>query len=70
MCYIDTQGISAPSNKPIDRTIKYPPLEVKKMKAFTDLERTELKEIIIEVLDEWSNKQYNESDEWLYRGTY
>tara|TARA_R100000458_G_C8111000_1_gene133766 strand:+ start:57 stop:269 length:213 start_codon:yes stop_codon:yes gene_type:complete len=70
MSYIDTQGISAPSNKPIDRTIKYPPLKVKKMKAFTDLERTELKEIIIEVLDEWSNKQYNESDEWLYRGTY
>ena len=70
MSYIDTQGLSAPSDKPIDRTIQYPPMKVKKMTVFTELERKELKEIINEVLDEREKKFYQEDDEWLYRRTY
>ena len=54
MSYIDTQGITAPSDKPIDRTIQYPPMKVKKMMAFTDLEREELKQMFREVLDEYT----------------
>ena len=54
MSYIDTQGITAPSGKPIDRTIQYPPMPVKKKTVFTDLEREELKELFRQVLDEYT----------------
>jgi len=70
MSYIDTQGISVPSDKPINRDIQYPPLEVKKMNVFTDLDRKELKEIINEVLDEREQRYHQSDDSWLYRGTY
>ena len=54
MSYIDTQGITAPSAKPIDRNIQYPPMKVKKLNVFTDLEREELKELFRQVLDEYT----------------
>ena len=62
--------MSAPSDKPVDHIIQYPPMKFKKMTVFTELERKELKEIINEVLDEREKKFYQEDDEWLYRGTY
>ena len=67
---MDTQGLTLPSDKPINRDIQYPPLEVKKRTVFTDLERKELKEIINEVLDEREQRYYETDDSWLYRGTY
>ncbi len=71
MSYIDTQGISLPSDKPIDRNIQYEPMQVKKMRIFTDIEREEIKQMMREVLDEYFPDNYNEqSNEWLYRGTY
>ena len=54
MSYIATQGITAPSDKPIDLTIQYPHMKVKKMNVFTDLEREELKQMFREVLDEYT----------------
>ena len=51
---MDTQGITAPSDKPIDRTIQYPPMKVKKRTVFTDMEREELKELFRQVLDEYT----------------
>ena len=68
MSYIDTQGLSAPSDKPIDRNIQYKPMQVRKMPIFTDMEREELKSIVIEALKEYYPKYEDES--WLYRGTY
>ena len=65
---IDTQGMTIPST---DNTVytDSKPMPVKHLNVFTDKEREELKEIINEVLDERSRRQYD-SDEWLYRGTY
>ena len=54
MSYIDTQGITAPSDKPIDRTIQYPPMKVKKMTMFSEMEKEEIKQMIREVLDEYT----------------
>ena len=71
MSYIDTQGITVPSDKPVTRDIQYSPLKVKKMNVFTDLDRKELKEIINEVLDDREKRYYrNDDDSLLYRGTY
>ena len=71
MSYIDTQGITAPSDKPVNRNIQYDPMPVKKMTIFNDIEREELKQMMREVLDEYFPDNYNEqSNEWLYRGTY
>ena len=53
MTYIDTQGRSLPSNKPIDYDIQYSPMKFKKLTVFTDVEKEELKEIIREVLNEY-----------------
>ena len=68
MSYIDTQGISLPSDGPIDRNIQYNPMPVKKINVFTDREREELKSIFREVLQDYYPK--HEDDSWLYRGTY
>ena len=68
MSYIDTQGISLPSDKPIDRNIQYKPMQVKKMRIFTDMERQEIKSMVKEALAEYYHRDDDES--WLYRGTY
>ena len=68
--YIDTQGMSLPGEVPVNSKREYPPMPVKKMTIFTDLERKELKQIIHEVLDEREERFHKESNEWLYRGTY
>ena len=67
---IDTQGMSGMSLPGVVPTkpVEYPPMPVKKIPIFTDLERKELKEIIHEALNERIYK--NEDDSWLYRGTY
>ena len=66
---IDTQGMTLPGTVPTDsQPVEYPPMPVKKMTVFTDMERKELKEIIHEVLNEREYK--HEDDSWLYRGTY
>ena len=65
---IDTQGMSLPRVVPTEEPVEYPPMPVKKIPIFTDLERKELKEIIHEALDERIYKK--EDDSWLYRGTY
>ncbi len=52
MDYIDTQGMSLPSSEKVTTDIPLTPMPVKKMTAFTDMEREELKEIIREVLHE------------------
>ena len=64
---IDTQGMSIPGKVPTD-SVEYPPMLVKKMTVFTDMERKEIKQIIHEALDERVYK--HEDDSWLYRGTY
>ena len=68
MSYIDTQGLSVPSDGPIDRNIQYTPMPVKKMTVFSDMEREEIKQMVREVFEEYQPKHEDES--WLYRGTY
>ena len=64
---IDTQGMTLPGKVPT-KPVEYPPMFVKKMTVFTDMERKEIKQIIHEALDERECK--HEDDSWLYRGTY
>ena len=65
---MDTQGMSLPGKGDLNQEVVNSPFIPKKINAFTDMERKELKEIIHEVLDE---RQYRkEDDSWLYRGTY
>ena len=52
MDYIDTQGMSIPSTGN-DVTVEYKPTHFKKLSAFTDMEREELKQMFREVLDEY-----------------
>ena len=54
MSYINTQGMSLPSNGDINTDIQYTPMPVKKMTVFTDMEREELKQIMREVLNEYA----------------
>ena len=69
--YIDTQGMTLPGKVPTDsQPVEYKPAVFKKLNIFTDQERKELKELINEVLDEREERFHNESNEWLYRGTY
>ena len=69
MSYIDTQGMSGPSTgKVTSSDIQYPPMKVKKMTIFSDIEREEIKSMVKEALDEYYHK--DEDDSWLYRGTY
>ena len=68
---IDTQGMTLPGKVPTDsQPVEYSPPVFKKMTVFTDMERKEIKEIIHEALDERAHRHENDSDEWLYRGTY
>ena len=66
---IDTQGMTLPGEVPTE-PVEYPPMPVKKMTVFTDMERKEIKQIIHEALDEREKRFHEESNEWLYRGTY
>ena len=50
--YIDTQGMTLPGEVP-KGPVAYPPMLVRKMTVFTDLERKELKQMFREVLNEW-----------------
>ena len=48
-----------------------PPMKVNKMNLISDALKVELKQLINEVLDERELRELDdESDEWLYRGTY
>ena len=80
---IDTQGMTV--KDPYDEGYvskvpakDYPEFKPNRLNVYTYKEREELKEIIHEVLDERDKKKLlegpydvcEESDEWLYRGTY
>ena len=80
---INTQGMSygdGESGKTIEQQrAAIPPLQVKEMNLISDSLKVELKQLINEVLDEREHlKQLegpydfpeDDSDEWLYRGTY
>ena len=63
--------MTLPGEVPTDsKPVEYSPMPVKKMTVFTDMERKEINQIIHEVLDEREERLHNESNEWLYRGTY
>ena len=49
-----------------------PPLQVNKINIISDSLKTELKQLINEVLDERNEKMHRDAndDSWLYRGTY
>ena len=80
---IDTQGMSFGDGKS-GRTLQeqrdaIPPLQVNKLNLISDSLKVELKDLINEVLDEREHEKKlegpydfpeDESDEWLYRGTY
>ena len=54
MSYIDTQGMSLPSNDTVSSSdIQYKPMPVKKMTIFNDREREEIKQMMREVLNEY-----------------
>ena len=81
---IDTQGMSYGDGKGDSRTMEeqraaIPPLQVNKLNLISDSLKIELKQLINEVLDEREHQKQlegpydfpeDESDEWLYRGTY
>ena len=80
---INTQGMSygdGGSGKSIEeQRDAIPPLKVNKLNLISDALKVELKQLINEVLDEREHlKQLegpydfpeDDSDEWLYRGTY
>ena len=81
---INTQGMSYGKGKGEGKSLQeqrdaIPPLKVNKMNLISDALKVELKQVINEVLDEREYKKKldgpydfpeNESDEWLYRGTY
>ena len=54
MDYIDTQGMTLPSSEKMITDKPLTPMPVKKMTAFTDMEREELKQIMREVLNEYA----------------
>ena len=81
---MDTQGMSFGDDKGEGRSIQeqrdaIPPLQVNKLNLISDSLKVELKQLINEVLDEREHEKKlegpydfpeDESDEWLYRGTY
>ena len=81
---MNTQGMSYGEGKGEGRTLQeqrdaIPPLQVREMNLISDALKVELKQLINEVLDEREHlKQLegpydfpeDDSDEWLYRGTY
>ena len=80
---IDTQGMSFGDGKS-GRTLEeqraaIKPMQVNKLNLISDSLKVELKQLINEVLDEREHQKQlegpydfpeDESDEWLYRGTY
>ena len=73
---MNTQGMSYGEGKGEGRTLQeqrdaIPPLQVREMNLISDALKKELKQLINEVLDERELRELDdESDEWLYRGTY
>ena len=80
---IDTQGMSfgdGTGGKTIqEQRDAIPPMVVNKLNIISDSLKIELKDLINEVLDEREHEKKlegpydfpeDESDEWLYRGTY
>ena len=81
---IDTQGMSYGDGKGDGRTLEeqraaIPPFDPPKLNIISDALKIELKDLINEVLDEREHEKKlegpydfpeDESDEWLYRGTY
>ena len=81
---IDTQGMSYGDGKGDGRTLEeqraaIPPFNPPKLNIISDALKIELKDLINEVLDERDHEKKlkgpydvyeDESDEWLYRGTY
>ena len=81
---INTQGMSYGDGKGDGRSIEeqrdaIPDLKVDKLNLISDALKVELKQLINEVLDEREHEKQlegpydfpeDESDEWLYRGTY
>jgi hypothetical protein len=81
---IDTQGMSFGDSKGGGRSLQeqrdaIPPLQVREMNLISDALRVELKQLINEVLDDREHLKKlegpydfpeDDSDEWLYRGTY
>ena len=59
---IDTQGMTLPGKVPT-KPVDYPPMVVKKMTVFTDMERKELKQMFREVLDERFPRQASHGGE-------
>ena len=80
---IDTQGMSF-GNSEGGRTLEeqraaIPPLQVREMNLISDALKVELKQLMNEVLDERETLKKlegpydfpeDDSEEWLYRGTY
>ena len=81
---INTQGMSYGDGKGDGKSIEeqrdaIPDLKVNKLNLISDALKVELKQLINEVLDEREHQKKlegpydfpeDESDEWLYRGTY
>ena len=74
---IDTQGMSYGTGKGNGKSIEeqraaLPDVEPKKINLISDALRSELKDLINEVLDERNEKLHRDAndDSWLYRGTY
>ena len=73
---MNTQGMSYGESKGEGRSLQeqrdaIPPLQVREMNLISDALKVELKQLINEVLDERELRELDdESDEWLYRGTY
>ena len=74
---IDTQGMSFGDGKDSGKSLEeqrnaIPPLQVNKINIISDSLKTELKQLINEVLDERNEKMHRDAndDSWLYRGTY
>ena len=81
---IDTQGMSFGDDKGEGRSIQeqrdaIPPLQINKLNLISDALKVELKQLMNEVLDERETLKKlegpydfpeDDSEEWLYRGTY
>ncbi len=63
MSYIDTQGMSLPSTDDTYQPVEHKPPTFKKLTAFTDMEREELKQMFREVLDEYTWKKVDKATE-------
>ena len=60
---IDTQGMSAPGEGNVSEVKEHPPFIPKKINAFTDVEREELKQMMREVLNEESSQKIDKASD-------